>query len=161
MFRFFPAAIELRQQPFLWAEDLSTYDSILQLGFEIPFYGSHVSLFTLLMAISTFIYTIKNTQQMSGMGNQFKIISYIMPVMLLFWFNSYASGLSYYYFLANMITFGQNWIIKAFFVDEDKLHRQIKENKAKKGTATKSSFQQRLEDMAKKRGLDPKTGRKK
>jgi YidC/Oxa1 family membrane protein insertase len=161
MFRFFPAAIELRQQPFLWAEDLSTYDSILQLGFEIPFYGSHVSLFTLLMAISTFIYTIKNTQQMSGMGNQFKIISYIMPVMLLFWFNSYASGLSYYYFLANMITFGQNWIIKAFFVDEDKLHRQIKENKAKKGTAPKSSFQQRLEDMAKKRGLDPKTGRKK
>lgn len=161
MFRFFPAAIELRQQPFLWAEDLSTYDSILEFGFEIPFYGSHVSLFTLLMAISTFIYTIKNTQQMSGMGNQFKIISYIMPVMLLFWFNSYASGLSYYYFLANMITFGQNWVIKSFFVDEEKLHRQIKENKAKKGGAPKSAFQQKLEEMAKKRGLDPKTGRKK
>lgn len=161
MFRFFPAAIELRQQPFLWAEDLSTYDSILELGFNIPFYGSHISLFTLLMAISTFIYTIKNTQQMSGMGNQFKIISYIMPIMLLFWFNSYASGLSYYYFLANMITFGQNWVIKSFFVDEEKLHRQIKENKAKKGGAPKSSFQQKLEDMAKKRGIDPKTGKRK
>ncbi len=161
MFRFFPAAIELRQQPFLWAEDLSTYDSILNLGFEIPFYGSHVSLFTLLMAISTFIYTIRNTQQMSTMGNQFKIISYIMPVMLLFWFNSYASGLSYYYFLANMITFGQNWLIKSFFVDEEKLHKQLKENKSKKGPIKKSAFQQRLEDMAKKRGLDPNTGRKK
>lgn len=161
MFRFFPAAIELRQQPFLWAEDLSTYDSILNLGFEIPFYGSHVSLFTLLMAISTFIYTIRNTQQMSTMGNQFKIISYIMPVMLLFWFNSYASGLSYYYFLANMITFGQNWMIKTFFVDEEKLHKQLKEHKARKGPVKKSAFQQRLEEMAKKRGLDPKTGKKK
>lgn len=160
MFRFFPASIELRQQSFLWAEDLSTYDSILNLSYSIPFYGDHVSLFTLLMAVSTLIYSINNTQ-MTGMGNQFKYISYLMPVMLLFWFNSYASGLSYYYFLANMITFGQNWAIKKFFVDEDKLHQKMKENKTKKGNAKKSSFQQRLEDMAKKRGLDPNMGRKK
>jgi YidC/Oxa1 family membrane protein insertase len=160
MFRFFPASIELRQQAFLWAEDLSTYDSILNLGYNIPFYGDHVSLFTLLMAISTLIYSINNTQ-MTGMGNQFKYISYLMPIMLLFWFNSYSSGLSYYYFLANMITFGQNWAIKKFFVDEDKLHQQMKENKSKKGTPKKSGFQQRLEEMAKKRGLDPSTGRKK
>lgn len=160
MFRFFPASIELRQQSFLWAEDLSTYDSIFNLGFTIPFYGDHVSLFTLLMAVSTFFYSLKNTQ-MTGMGNQFKYIIYIMPVMLLVWFNNYASGLSYYYFLANMITFGQNWAIKTFFVDEDKLHKQIKENKAKKGPVKKSGFQKRLEDMAKKRGLDPYTGKKK
>jgi YidC/Oxa1 family membrane protein insertase len=160
MFRFFPASIELRQQSFLWAEDLSTYDSILNLGYSIPFYGDHVSLFTLLMAVSTLIYSMNNTQ-MSGMGNQMKYITYLMPVMLLFWFNSYASGLSYYYFLANMITFGQNWAIKKFIVDEDKLHQQMKENKSKKGNNKKSSFQQRLEDMAKKRGLDPSSGRKK
>ena len=160
MFRFFPASIELRQQSFLWAEDLSTYDSILNIGYSIPFYGDHVSLFTLLMAVSTLIYSMNNTQ-MTGMGNQMKYITYLMPIMLLFWFNSYASGLSYYYFLANMITFGQNWAIKTFIVDEDKLHQQMKENKSKKGNNKKSSFQQRLEDMAKKRGLDPSIGRKK
>jgi YidC/Oxa1 family membrane protein insertase len=163
MFRFFPASIELRQEAFLWAEDLSTYDSIFSWSQNIPllsrFYGNHISLFTILMAVSTFIYSMRSTE-LSSMNKQLKIITYIMPIMLLFWFNSYSSGLSYYYFLANMITFSQNWVIKKFFVDEAKLHQQMKDHKAKKVTVTKSAFQRKLEEMAKKRGLNPKTGRK-
>lgn len=156
MFRFFPASIELRQKPFLWADDLSSYDSILDLGFSIPFYGDHISLFTLLMAASTFLYTMFNMQSSAAINNQMKYIMYLMPVMLLVWFNSYASGLSYYYFLANMITFGQNWIFKTFIVDDAKLHQQIQANKKKKVNVKPSRFQKRLEDMAKKRGIDPK-----
>lgn len=148
MFRFFPAAFELRQQPFLWATDLSSYDSILNLPFEIPFYGAHVSLFTLLMTISTIIYTKMNndmmgsTQQIPGM----KTMMYLMPVMFLGFFNNYSSGLSYYYLLANLFTFAQMYFIRRF-VNEDKLHKRIQENKAK--PVKKSSFQQRLEEMAK------------
>jgi YidC/Oxa1 family membrane protein insertase len=156
MFRFFPASIELRQKAFLWAEDLSTYDSILELGFNIPFYGSHVSLFTLLMAASTLLYTMFNAQS-SAITGQMKYIMYFMPFMLLIWFNSYSSGLSYYYFLANMISFGQNWVFKTFIVDEDKLHKQIEQNKKKTVNVKPSRFQKKLEEMAKKRGIDPKT----
>jgi len=160
MFRFFPASIELRQKSFLWAEDLSSYDSILDLGFSIPVYGDHISLFTLLMAASTFLYTIFNSQTSAAINSQMKVIMYLMPIMLLVWFNSYASGLSYYYFLANMMTFGQNWVFKNFIVDDAKLHKQIEMNKKKKVNVKQSKFQKRLEDMAKKRGIDPKQIRK-
>lgn len=160
MFRFFPASIELRQKSFLWAEDLSSYDSILDLGFSIPVYGDHISLFTLLMAASTFLYTMFNSQTSAAINSQMKIIMYLMPLMLLVWFNSYASGLSYYYFLANMMTFGQNWIFRNFIVNDAKLHKQIEMNKKKKVTVKSSRFQKRLEDMAKKRGIDPKQMRR-
>ncbi|HOI88054.1 MAG TPA: membrane protein insertase YidC [Lentimicrobium sp.] len=151
MFRFFPASIELRQEAFLWAKDLSSYDSVLDLPFTIPFYGDHVSLFTLLMTISTIIYTKINNdmmstgQQMPGM----KTMMYLMPVMFLGFFNSYSSGLSYYYLLANLLTFAQMFLIRRF-VNEDKLHAQIQENKKK--PVKKSSFQKRLEEMAKQQG---------
>jgi YidC/Oxa1 family membrane protein insertase len=154
MFRFFPASIELRQESFLWATDLSSYDSIIDLGFKIPFYGDHVSLFTLLMTISTIIYTWMNnqmmgsTQQIPGM----KTMMYLMPIMFLGFFNSYASGLSYYYLLANLITFGQMWIFRRT-IDEDALHKRIQENKKK--PVKKSRFQQRLEEAAKSRGYNP------
>lgn len=152
LFRFFPASIELRQQSFLWAHDLSSYDSILNLPFNIPFYGDHVSLFCLLMTISTIFYTKINNDMMSGTSQQMpgmKTMMYLMPIMFLGFFNSYSSGLSYYYLLANLFTFGQMWLMRRF-VDEDKIHLQIQENKKKPVKA--SSFQKRLEDMAKKRG---------
>lgn len=148
MFRFFPASIELRQEPFLWAKDLSSYDSVLDLSFNIPFYGDHVSLFTLLMTISTIIYTKINNDMMST-GNQMpgmKTMMYLMPIMFLGFFNSYSAGLSYYYLLANLITFAQMFFIRRF-VDEKKLHAQLVENKKK--PVKKSNFQKRLEDMAK------------
>lgn len=151
MFRFFPASIELRQQSFLWAHDLSSYDSIYNLPFNIPFYGDHISLFTLLMTISTIIYT-KINNDMMGSTNQMpgmKTMMYLMPVMFLGFFNNYSAGLSYYYLLANLFTFAQMWLIRRF-VDEAKLHARIQENKAK--PVKKSSFQQRLEDMAKQQG---------
>jgi len=156
LFRFFPAAIELRQEAFLWADDLSSYDSILDLPFNIPFYGSHVSLFTLLMTISTIIYT-KINQDLMGLSQQqipgMKTMMYIMPVMFLGIFNNYASGLSYYYFLANVLTFGQMWLIKQF-INEDKIHKKIEENK-KRPSKKKSGWQKRLEDAAKARGYKP------
>ncbi|MCG9881007.1 MAG: membrane protein insertase YidC [Bacteroidia bacterium] len=151
MFQFFPSSFELRQQAFLWSPDLSTYDSILNLGFEIPFYGDHVSLFTLLMTVSTLVYTMYNNQ-MTGVTGQMKIISYLMPIMFLGFFNNYASGLTYYYFLSNLFTIGQQLLIRQF-VDDKALHAQIQENKKK--PVTKSKFQQKLEEMAKKRGFDP------
>ncbi|MFC2138873.1 membrane protein insertase YidC [Bacteroidota bacterium] len=155
MFRFFPASFELRQQKFLWADDLSSYDSILQLPFEVPFgYGDHVSLFTLLMTISTLIYTRLNSQMTATTNQQMpgmKFMMYFMPVMLLFWFNNYAAGLSYYYFLANVITFIQMFVIKRF-IDEEEVLRKLTEN-ANKKISTKSKFQQRLEKMAKQRGV--------
>lgn len=160
-FRFFPASIELRRQPFLWADDLSSYDSILNLPFEIPFYGDHVSLFTLLMTASTILYTRINNQMMSTSQQMpgMKMMMYFMPVMLLFIFNNFASGLSYYYFLANIITFGQMFLIRRY-IDEDKLRAKIEANKKKPRSAKKSNFQKRLEDMAKQRQMQQK-GRKK
>ena len=149
MFRFFPQSIELRQQSFLWATDLSTYDSILDLSFTIPFYGDHVSLFTLLMTVSTLLITKVNSS--SQMTNpQMKWMMYLMPIIFLGVFNSYSAGLSYYYFLANMISIGQQYLFRSF-VNEDEIHRKIQENKKK--PAKKSKFQQRLEKMAKDRGM--------
>ncbi len=148
MFRFFPASFELRQEGFLWADDLSSYDSIMELPFTIPWYGDHVSLFTLLMAASTVMYTHMNSQMMNT-GTQMpgmKTMMYFMPVMLLFIFNSFASGLSYYYFLANVITFIQMYAFR-FMIDEDKIRVKIEENKKK--PVKKSAWQKRLEDMAK------------
>lgn len=154
MFRFFPASIELRQESFLWAKDLSTYDSILDLPFNIPFYGDHVSLFTILMTISTLMYTYLNSQ-MTASNPQMKWVMYLMPVMFLGIFNNYSAGLSYYYFLANMISFGQQFLFRAA-VDEKAIHAKIQENKKKPQTQTKSKFQQRLEQMARERGINPK-----
>ncbi|MBK7851350.1 MAG: membrane protein insertase YidC [Bacteroidetes bacterium] len=152
MFRFFPASIELRQEPFLWAHDLSTYDSILNLPFKIPFYGDHVSLFTLLMTVSTLIYTRMNMQMSTAMNPQMKWMMYLMPILFLGFFNNYSAGLSYYYFLSNIFGFGQQYLFKAF-IDEDAIHRQIQENKKK--PVKKSGFQARLEQMAKERGMQP------
>ena len=158
MFRFFPSSIQLRHEPFLWADDLSAYDSIATLPFNIPAYGDHVSLFTILMCISTLIYTVYNssnmpTQTQPGMPNM-KVIMYIFPFMMLFFFNGFASGLSYYYFLANVISILQMIAIKKFFIDEDKIKLQIAENKKKKATKGKSKFQRKLEEMAKQRGMN-------
>lgn len=152
MFRFFPSSIELRQQSFLWANDLSTYDSIMSLPFHIPFYGSHVSLFTLLMTVSTIIYTRMNMQMTAATNPQMKWMMYLMPILFLGFFNNYSAGLSYYYFLSNIFGFGQQYLFKAF-VDEKKIHARIQENKKK--PVKKSSFQQRLEQMAKERGMQP------
>lgn len=148
LFYFFPGAIELRQQGFLWATDLASYDSILTLPFTIPFYGNHVSLFCLLMTATNIIYMIMNNKnqpqndQMKGM----QAMMYIMPIMFLFIFNSYSSGLSYYYFIATLITILQTWIIRKF-VDDQKLLKQIEIAKTK--PVKKSKFQQRLEEMQK------------
>ena len=151
MFFFFPTSIELRQEGFLWATDLSTYDSILDLPFKIPFYGAHVSLFVLLMTITTIISTSMNQQAMSSQSMPgMKTMMYLMPIMFLFILNSYSSGLSYYYFLANVITIGQTYLIR-FFIDEDKIKMQLQANKKK--PVQKSNFQKRLEDMAKQRGV--------
>jgi YidC/Oxa1 family membrane protein insertase len=158
MFRFFPSSIELRQQAFLWAKDLSSYDAIWTFpnGFSLPWYGDHVSLFALLMTISSVIYTRINDQMMGSQQTQMpgmKTMMYLMPVMFLFWFNDYSSGLSYYYLLANLLTFAQIYIIRAT-IDEKKLHAQIEANKKK--PVKKSGFQKRLEDMAKQRGVSTK-----
>jgi YidC/Oxa1 family membrane protein insertase len=150
MFQFFPSAFELRQQSFLWATDLSSYDSILDFSFSIPFYGNHVSLFTILMTVSTLVYTYFNNQ-LTTVNDQMKWISYIMPVVFLGFFNNYAAGLTYYYFLSNLATIGQQLLIRQF-VDDKALHSQMQENKKK--PVTKSKFQAKLEEMAKKRGFD-------
>lgn len=149
IFRFFPSSIELRQQSFLWADDLSTYDSILDLPFNIPFYGDHVSLFTLLMTASTLLYTyINNKQMQQAQGNQampgMKLMMYLMPIMFLGIFNSYSAGLSYYYLLVNLFSFLQMYIFK-ISINEDRLRRQIEQ--AKKKPVKKSNFQKRLEEM--------------
>ncbi|PKP35085.1 MAG: membrane protein insertase YidC [Bacteroidetes bacterium HGW-Bacteroidetes-17] len=156
MFRFFPSSIELRQQSFLWATDLSSYDSIFSWTAQIPIlssvYGNHISLFTLLMTISTIIYTKMNNDMMASGSQQMpgmKTMMYLMPIMFLGMFNGYASGLSYYYFLANIITFGQMYLIRAT-IDEKKILKQIELNKKK--PVKKSNFQKRLEEAAKKRG---------
>jgi YidC/Oxa1 family membrane protein insertase len=150
MFRFFPQSIELRQESFLWADDLSTYDSILDLPFKIWGYGDHVSLFTLLMTVSTLLITMVNSQ--TTMTNpQMKWMMYLMPIIFLGVFNNYSAGLSYYYFLANIISIGQQFLFKSF-VDDDEIHRKIQENKKRPQSQTKSKFQQRLEKMAKERG---------
>ena len=157
MFRFFPASIELRSESFLWADDLSAYDSILDLPFEIPFYGDHVSLFTLLMTISTLLYTRMNSQMATGQMAQMKWMMYLMPIMFLGFFNNYAAGLSYYYFLANMFTFSQQFLMRRF-IDDEALLNEIEENKKK--PRKKSKFQKRLEEMQKMQEQKMKQRRK-
>ncbi len=167
MFRFFPANIALRGESFLWADDLAAYDSILDLPFEIPFYGAHVSGFTLLMAGSMFFYMNQNMAQQAaptqpGMPDM-RIMMRIMPFFMLFFFNQYASGLSLYYFTANLITIGQVIAVKKLFIDEDKIREKIEANQAApKEEKKKSGFAQRLEAMQKeqqKRAEEMKTQR--
>lgn len=158
MFRFFPASIELRQESFLWAEDLSTYDSIFEWSTHIPLissiYGNHISLFTLLMAASMIIVNKINTanttqMQTPGMPNM-NVMMWIMSIMMIFWFNDYSAGLSYYYLLANVITMLQTILIRSLINDE-KILKKLEANKAKAATTKKrkSRFQERLEQMAK------------
>ena len=151
MFRFFPAEIVLRGKSFLWAEDLAAYDSILNLPFNIPFYGAHVSGFTLLMAASTFVYSKMSmgsqpTMSQPGMPNM-KVMMNIFSFMMIFFFNSMPSGLSLYYFTANVISIGQMWAIKKYFVNEDAIRAKIDENKKK--PKKKGGFAARLEEMQK------------
>ena len=158
MFRFFPASMELRQKSFLWADDLSSYDSIMSLPWDIPFYGDHISLFTLMMTVSTLIYTHMNSQMTSNQMPGMKWMMYLMPIMFLGFFNSYASSLSYYYFLANVFTFSQMYFMRRF-VDDDKLLAQLEENKKK--PKKKSKFQKKLEEMQKKQEQQMKKRKKK
>ena len=152
MFRFFPVSIELRQEHFLWATDLSTYDSILQLPFTIPMYGNHVSLFTLLMTASTLL-TMKMTGSSPGSDQPgMKMMMYMMPIMFMLILNNFSAGLTYYYFLANMLTYGQNMLSKRF-INADAVLATLEANKKK--PIKKSKWQQRLEDAAKQRGINP------
>lgn len=147
MFKFFPASFELRQEHFLWATDLSSYDSILSLPFNIPLYGDHVSLFALLMGVSMYFYSRMNIDQMSTGGPQMagmKYMSlYFMPIFFFFLGNNFSSGLTYYYLLSNLITMIQTWVIRKYFVDEAKIYAKLKEKAA--GPAKKSKFQERLD----------------
>jgi YidC/Oxa1 family membrane protein insertase len=155
LFQFFPSMFDLRQKSFLWADDLSSYDSIYQLPFKIPFYGDHVSLFPILASVAIFFYMRMTTgdQQMSApqqegmpdMGKIMKMMLYISPVMMLFFFNNYASGLSLYYFISNLITIGIMLVIKNYIVKEDKIHAKIQENKAK--PSKESKFQKKMREM--------------
>ncbi|MFD1316309.1 membrane protein insertase YidC [Namhaeicola litoreus] len=159
LFRFFPSNIDIRQKGFLWADDLSAYDEVLKLPFNIPFYGDHVSLFPILASVAIFIYMqMTQSQQMNmqqpqqegmpDMQKMMKIMLWMSPIMMLVFFNSYASSLSLYYFISNLLTIGIMLIIKNFIIDEDKIHAQIQENK-KKPEKKKSAFRQKLDDAMK------------
>ena len=164
MYRFFPSAYELRQQSFLWAEDLSTYDSIWDFGFTIPLYGDHMSLFTILMTIATIVYTWLNNKLMSPtQGNKdqqrmMNIMMYMMPIMFLFMFNNFASALTYYYLLFNLVTFLQMFIFR-YAVNEDKLRLKMQENMKK--PVKKSKFQLKMEEMQKQQAQMMKQQQKK
>lgn len=155
LFQFFPSAFDLRQKSFLWAEDLSSYDTIAKLPFHIPFYGDHVSLFPILASVAIFFYMQMTTgQQMAsqptqeGMPDMSKMMKYMMyfsPLMMLFFFNNYASGLSLYYFVSNLITIGIMLVIKNFIIDEDKIHARIQENKKK--PKKENRFQKKMKEM--------------
>lgn len=155
LFQFFPSMFDLRQKSFLWADDLSSYDSIYQLPFHIPFYGSHVSLFPILASIAIFFYMKMTTgdqamsqptqEGMPDMGKIMKIMIYVSPIMMLFFFNNYASGLSLYYFVSNSITIGIMLVIKNYIVKEDKIHAQIQENKTKE--KKESKFQKKMREL--------------
>jgi len=167
VFRFFPAAFELRQQSFLWAEDLSSYDSVWDFGFNLWPYGDHMSLFTLLMAATTLVYTYLNSGNMQqptqpGMPDM-KVMMYIFPVMMIFFFNDYSSGLSYYYFISTLISILLMIAIKRFFVNEDKLKVKMMARQAKAETSPKkkSKFQERLEEMQRKSIEAQKNNKKK
>ncbi len=171
LFRFFPSEIGLRQKGFLWADDLSSYDAIAQLPFKIPFYGDHVSLFPILASIAIFFYMrMTQSQQMNmqqptqeGMPDMSKMMKYMMyfsPIMMLFFFNNYASSLSLYYFVSNLLTIVIMLVIKKFIIDEDKIHAQIQENKAKP-EKKKSKFRARLDDAMKQAQVQQEQKKKK
>ncbi len=153
MFNFFPNAIQLRQESFLWAEDLSTYDSIMTLPFAIPFYGDHVSLFTLLMTLVTLVNTYYNNQmnpQMASQPGPMKYMGYIMPFMFLFFLNSFAAGLTYYYFVSTTISVSQQIISKKFLINEEAIRAKLmanKEKRAKKGGGFQERIMNRLQNM--------------
>ena len=158
MFRFFPASIELRGKSFLWSDDLSSYDSILDLPFNIPFYGDHISLFCLLMTIVMFVYSYINYQQQGAAqpqmaGMKFMTV-YMMPAMMLFWFNDYASGLCYYYLLSNLFTILQTTIIR-FTLNDDKIRAKMNSH-AKNTKGKKSRFQQRYDELMKQAEVQQK-----
>lgn len=162
LFYFFPVAFSLRGKSFLWAEDLSSYDAVLELPFSIPFYGDHVSLFPLLASIAIFFYSkMTMGQQMQspqpGMPNM-KIMIYLMPVMMLFFFNNYASGLSLYYFVSNLITIFIMLVIKNYIIDEQRIHLQIQENKKK--PKKQSRFQRKMEEMMEQAEQQRRSGRR-
>ncbi|MGY5847569.1 membrane protein insertase YidC [Salegentibacter sp. HM20] len=150
LFQFFPSAFQLRQKSFLWADDLSSYDTIAELPFRIPFYGDHVSLFPILASIAIFIYMMMTTgqsmqqAQQPGMPNM-KFIMYLSPLLMLFFFNNYASGLSLYYFTSNLITIGIMLVIKYVIIDEDKIHAKIQENKKK--PKKQNRFTRKMQEM--------------
>jgi len=147
VFYFLPNAVELRQKSFLWAEDLSSYDSILNLPFSIPLYGDHVSLFTLLMTVSTLLMNSANSQMQTIQGPM-KTMQYIFPFMFLFIFNSFSSGLTYYYFLSNLVSYGQIYLFRRF-VDEEKIKKELDFNRKQNLNKKKSSFKLRLEEAMK------------
>jgi YidC/Oxa1 family membrane protein insertase len=149
LFMFFPTSFSLRQKSFLWADDLSSYDTVAQLPFTIPFYGDHISLFPILASVAIFFYMMMTTgqtmqTQQPGMPNM-KFIMYLSPLMMLFFFNNYASGLSLYYFVSNLITIGIMLVIKNVILDEDKIHAQIQEQKKK--PRKENRFQRKMREM--------------
>ena len=162
LFSFFPVAFALRQKSFLWADDLSSYDSILDLPFNIPFYGDHISLFPILASVAIFIYTMMTMGQQQpppqpGMPNM-KFIMYLMPLMMLFFFNNYSSGLSLYYFVSNLLTILLMVVIKNFVVNESKILIQIEENKKKprKVSGFSARLQKAMEQAEKQKRLNSK-----
>ena len=164
LFMFFPTAFGLRQKSFLWADDLSSYDTVFNLPFSIPFYGDHVSLFPILASVAIFFYMTLTTgqtmqmQQQPGMPNM-KFIMYLSPLIMLIFFNNYASGLSLYYFISNLITIGIMLVIKNYILDEDKIHTQIQENKKK--PKKENRFQKKMREMMEEAESQKRSGRRK
>lgn len=163
LFTFFPSAFDLRQKSFLWADDLSSYDTIAELPFHIPFYGDHVSLFPILASIAIFIYMMMTTgqsmqqNQQPGMPNM-KFLMYLSPLFMLVFFNNYASGLSLYYFVSNLITIGIMLVIKNFIIDEDKIHAKIQVKKAQPKKQNK--FQRKMSEMMEQAEEQKKGGKR-
>ena len=164
LFMFFPSAFQLRQKGFLWADDLSSYDTIFELPFNIPMYGDHVSLFPILASIAIFVYMMLTTgqsmqmQQQPGMPNM-KVLMYLSPLFMLVFFNNYASGLSLYYFISNLITIGIVLVIKNYIIDENKVLAKIEASK-KKPAKKKSKFQQKMAQMMEEAEKQKKAGKK-
>jgi len=170
LFKFFPTNLDLRQKGFLWAPDLSSYDTIFTLPFDIPWYGNHVSLFPILASIAIFFYMKMNQSQqanmqapaqegMPDMQKMMKYMIYFSPIMMLFFFNNYASSLSLYYFISNLLTIVIMLVIKNYVIDEDKIHAQIEQNK-KRPEKQKSKFRQRI-DSAMKQAQEQQAQQKK
>jgi YidC/Oxa1 family membrane protein insertase len=162
LFSFFPTAFSLRQKSFLWVDDLSSYDTVVDLPFAIPFYGDHISLFPILASVAIFFYMQMTTgqtmqmQQQPGMPNM-KFIMYLSPVMMLFFFNNYASGLSLYYFISNLLTIAIMLVIKNYIIDETKIHLQVQQNREKPKKENK--FQRKMREMMEQAENQKKLGK--